>query len=163
MPGFRHARPLLLCLSLLLAACGFRLAGTASLPPELESIQLITRDLSAAQRERLVARLERAGARVSNAAGVTSLQLVVSLETQPDRRLVTSANTGRNVDRLSRRLVFSIRDDGVALAPSRSLVQQKDIAVDDDNLLASEEERSSVLRELEQALFDQLIRQLARI
>lgn len=163
MPGYRHARPLLLCLVLLITACGFRLAGTASLPPELDSIQLIASDLSAAQRERLIARLERAGARVTGVAGEASIQLVVSLESVPDRRLATSASTGRNVNRLSRRLVFSLRDDGAPLAPPRSLVQQKDIAVDDDNLLASDEERDSVLRELEQALFEQLIRQLARI
>jgi len=97
--------------------------------------------------------------------GVVSTKMIfVSVETLPERRLATSASSGRNVDRLSRRLVFSVnRDDGASLVPQRSLVQQKDIAVDDDNLLASEEERSGVLRELEQALFDQLIRQLARI
>jgi outer membrane lipopolysaccharide assembly protein LptE/RlpB len=82
----------------------------------------------------------------------------------PDRRLVSSARNGKTVERLARSLDFSLRAaDGEMLVPTRTLVQQNDIVLDDDNLLASSKEKASVLEDLHQALFEQLIRQLKRI
>ena len=82
----------------------------------------------------------------------------------PDQQLVTSASSGEIVKRISRSLDFNVKAaDGKLLAPARSLRQQKDISLDDNNLLASNRERETVVRELEQALYDQLLRQLSRI
>ena len=52
---------------------------------------------------------------------------------------------------------------GSQLAPPDSLLQQKDIVLDDDNLLSSTVERKNVVEDLEAALFDQLVRRLQRI
>jgi outer membrane lipopolysaccharide assembly protein LptE/RlpB len=47
--------------------------------------------------------------------------------------------------------------------PMRTLAQQRDVSLDDDNLLSSDREKEAVTRDLEDALFDQLIRQLTLI
>ena len=153
-----------IALALLLSACGFRLAGTYSLPPELERIHLVTKQFSRDQQERLSQRLQAAGAEVLTAPDANAPRLTVTLRELPDRRLVTGAGTGKTVDRLSRRLDFSLSDAaGAPMTPARSISQQKDVVLDDDNLLSSGQERRSVILDLEQALFNRLIQQLIRI
>ncbi len=165
MPGFRMTRLLITgLLGLALSGCGFKLAGTASLPPELSQIYLVTSDFSERQRKALSQRLSQAGARVYSQPAAQAVQLRASLKTLPDRRLVTSASNGKIVERLVRSLDFSLQGaDGNLLAPAKTLIQQKDIVLDDDNLLSSAVERSSVIEDLEEALFNQLIFQLIRI
>jgi LPS-assembly lipoprotein len=165
MPDFLTTRLLitgLLCLAL--SGCGFKLAGTKSLPPELGQIYLVTSDFSEQQRSALSQRLTQAGAQVSRQPVAQAVQLRASLKSLPDRRLVTSASNGKTVERLARSLAFSLKGaDGNLLAPAKTLIQQKDIVLDDDNLLSSDVERRSVIEDLEAALFNQLIFQLKRI
>jgi LPS-assembly lipoprotein len=147
-----------------LAGCGFRLAGTANLPRQLSSIYLQTSGFDKQQQDALRLQLSRAGAELKNQDDPDSVKLAVSLKVLPDRRLVSSARNGSTVERLARSLDFSLRAvDGEMLVPTRTLVQQNDIVLDDDNLLASSKEKASVLEDLHQALFEQLIRQLKRI
>ena len=165
MPKLLTSRRLFLSiLGLALSSCGFRLAGTASLPHGLSNIYLVTSGFSERQRDALRERLSRAGAQVTMQPAAGAAQLSVAMTVIPDRRLVSSARTGKTVDRLTRSLSFSLKDaDGNPLAPGKILTQQKDIALDDDNLLASTQEKNAVIRELENTLFNQLIRQLERI
>ncbi len=155
---------LLLVLALGLAGCGFRLAGGVTLPAALENIELETSGFNRRERSLLADRLRRAGSRVAETPDSKSHRLSVRLLQVDDRRLVTSASTGRNVVRLERSLVFSLRDaTGEILVADTTLVQQKDFRIDDDNLLASTQDRDNALADLERGLFDQLIRRLARI
>ena len=147
-----------------LAACGFRLAGTTNLPQQLSSIYLQTSGFDKQQQDAMRLQLTRAGAELKNQDDPDAVKLTVSLKVLPDRRLVSSARDGKTVDRLARSLDFSLRAaDGEMLVPTKTLVQQNDIVLDDDNLLASSKEKASVLEDLQQALFEQLIRQLKRI
>ena len=153
---------LLVCFCL--SACGFRLAGTTELPPELASIYLVTSDFSNSQRNLLERRLNNAGASLVEQLESSAVQLNVSLRVLPDRQMASSARTGETVERVSRSLSFNLKAaDGKTLLGAQTLHQQKDASLDDDNLLSSDRERESVTRDLEQALFDQLIRQLILI
>jgi LPS-assembly lipoprotein len=155
---------LVLLVSFSLSACGFRLAGTAELPPQLKSIYLVTSDFSDSQRKLLRRNLSDAGARLVEQLESPAVQLNVSLKVIPDRELATSASTGAIVKRISRSLSFNVKAaDGKFLLEAQTLHQQKDVSLDDDNLLSSDREKESVTRDLEQALFDQLIRQLILI
>ena len=78
--------------------------------------------------------------------------------------MATSASTGVIVKRLSRGLDFYVKDfDGKTIVEPTRLKQQRDASLNDDNLLSSNRERDSVINDLEQALFDQMIRQLSLI
>lgn len=150
-----------LLLSAAVYGCGFRLAGTAQLPASLVRIYLETRDFDDQQRNALLHRLERAGANVSLDPASGHSRLSVRLLTPPDLRLVTSASSGKTVDRLSRGLEYSLWDaDGELLTGPRSLTVEKDFTLDDDNLLSSTDERLSVIAGLEEDLYDGLVRQL---
>jgi LPS-assembly lipoprotein len=167
-PGSYYNGPricvLVLLLSFCLSACDFKLAGTAELPPQLASIYLVTSDFSDAQRRLLQRSLSNAGALLVEQLDSQSVQLNVSLKTLPDRDLATGASTGVRVKRISRSLSFNVKAaDGEILLAAQTLHQQRDASLDDDNLLSSDREKEKVIRNLEQALFDQLIRQLTRI
>lgn len=169
MIPFRVYLITLIC-GLCLSACGFRLAGTTSLPgdkelpPQLASIYLVTSNLSEVQRKALVLSLTRAGAEMVEQAESATALLNVTLKELPDQQLVTGAGSGDVVKRLSRGLDFTVKAaDGNVLAPQRSLSQHTDVKLDENSLLASNREKKSVTRDLEQALYDQLVRQLSRI
>ncbi len=165
MPAQPNTRRLIvLLLGLALAGCGFRLAGTADLPPDLSRIHLVTIDFDQRQRDALSRRLQQAGAEVVAQPGGDAVELRVILRILPTRRVVTSASDGKAVERLVRGLDYSLRDsDGILLAPARTLNQQKDVLFDQDNLLSADKERRNVEKDLDAALFNQLMRQLERI
>jgi LPS-assembly lipoprotein len=155
---------LVLLASCCLSACGFRLAGSAELPPQLTSIYLVTSDFSDSQRSQLRRSLRNAGASLVEQPDSQAVQLNVSLKAAPDRDMATSASSGAIVKRISRSLSFNVKAaDGKVLLDARTLQQQKDVSLDDDNLLSSDREKETVTRNLQQALFDQLIRQLTLI
>ena len=148
----------------MLTACGFRLAGTAAVPKSISSIYLVTHNFSDSQRAILLKQLELAGARIIDSAGDGSNRLTVRLRTIPDRTLVESASSGKTVERIARRIDYSLSDaHGETLIESTSLSQQRDITLDDDNLHSSNRERREVIDDLELALFGQLIRRLQRL
>ena len=156
----------LIALALLLSqsACGYRLAGTAELPPDLQSLQLLTSGFSEAQRRSLSRSLTSAGAKLVEDPDAEATRLNVSLAAPQDQRLVTSGSSGAIVMRISRGLTFDLKAaDGTVIAPVQTLRQQRDVSLDDDNLLSSEQERDNAVLQLEQQLYQQLIRQLTRI
>ena len=147
-----------------LAACGFRLAGTADLPAELSTIHLVTKNFSDQQQDELRGRLTRAGASVVDQSTADAVLLAVTFNILPDRRLITAGSSGRIVERVARSLDFNLKSaTGEVIAPTKNLLQQRDIELDDDNLLASNREKANVIGDLQEALFKQLINQLQRI
>ena len=160
----KSRRLIVLLLGLVLSGCGFRLAGTANLPPSLSRIHLVAIDFNERQRDALSRRLQQAGGEVVAQPEGDAVELRVILRILPDRRVVTSASDGKAVQRLARGLEYSLKDsDGNLLAPTKTLNQQKDALFDQDNLLSADEEIRNVLEDLESALFNQLMRQLERI
>ena len=155
---------LTLSLALGLAACGFRLAGTFDLPEQLSEMYVSHSGFDEAQRRSLQRRLTQAGASLVEATNTDAVRLNVRLERLADRQMATGAGSGANVQRITRQLDFSLyAADGKVILPQRRLTQHRDATLDDDNLLSSDRERESVARDLENALFDQMIRQLSLI
>lgn len=149
---------------LCLPACGYRLAGTAELPPQLATINLETSNFSEIQRRALVRSLQAAGASLVEQPVADATRLSVTLDSQPDRQVATSASSGTIVVRITRNLTYALHSaDGRLVSPAQTLRQQVDISLNDDSLLASGQERDSAVQELERALYQQLIRQLTRI
>ena len=163
----RNVLTILLCgLCLALSACGFRLAGTtgAELPPQLASIYLVTSNLNAVQRKALEATLTQAGAQMVAQADATAVKLSVILNELPDKQIATGGSGGDVIKRITRSLDFNVKAaDGTSIVEPRELRQQVDLTLDDNTLLASNRERKEVTSELEKALYDQLVRQLALI
>lgn len=144
-----------------LTACGFRLAGSGSLPQSLSSIRLQTVNFNDQQRGALVKSLKRAGARVGGDSNDTAALLNISIKVIPERTLASSANSGGTLVQIARELSYSLKSaSGDVLMKRQVLLRRKDIQLDSDRLLSSVAEQESAAQNLEQALFDQLIQQL---
>ena len=155
---------LLCALMLLLSACGFRLAGTAQLPPSMQTIQLQTTDFGNNQQVRLVRRLEQAGASVSDVATDDAAVLAVRLRKLPERSLASSASSGKTVRRLTRELDYQVMSaTGEILVENTTLKQSEEFTLNEDSLHASNREREEVIVDIELALFNQLVYQLQRL
>ena len=160
--GLRQLIIVVACVGL--AACGFKLAGTADLPAELSTIHLVTRNFSKQQQDELRGRLTRAGASVVNQSTAEAVLLAVTFNVLPDQRQASAGSSGRYVERIARSLNFSLKSPtGEVILPPTTLLRQNDTELDDNNLLASNREKNNVIKDLEQALFKQLINQLQRI
>ena len=145
-----------------LFGCGFKLAGTSQIPKSFDSLHVITKNFSDRQREDLDSALKRAGVTLT-AFGEGKATLSVSLKELPQRTVVSSASSGKTIVRLARQLDFSLRpSDDTQKARSKSLVQQKNFELDDDNLLSSSRQKTDVIKDLEWALYNQLIFQMQR-
>lgn len=161
-PGLRQWIVVVACVSL--AACGFRLAGTSELPAELSTIRLVTSNFDKQQQDELSGRLTRAGANVVSEPTEDAVVLSVNLNVIPDRRLASAGSSGRFVVRIARSLDYNLKSaDGEVMVPSKTLRRQNDSELDDDSLLASNREKENVSKDLEQALFEQLVNQLRLI
>jgi LPS-assembly lipoprotein len=160
--GLRQLIVIVACVGL--AACGFRLAGTSDLPDELSTIHLVTNNFNKQQQDELSGRLTRAGANVVSEPTADAVLLSVNLNIIPDRRLASAGSSGRFVVRIARSLDYSLKSSaGEVIVPSKTLRRQNDSELDDDSLLASNREKENVGKDLEQALFEQLVNQLRLI
>lgn len=129
----------------------------------MQSIHLLTTDLNNAQQAGLVRVLEQAGARVSDTQTGAATLLAVRLRAIPDRNVARSANTGRNVLLITRELDYRVTSAaGSLLVESTTLSQSQDFTSNEDSLHASNREREEVIKDLEQALFNQLVYRLQR-
>ena len=145
-----------------LFGCGFKLAGTSQLPESLDSLHLITQDFSDQQRDDLSSALKNAGVTLTS-IDEGKATLSVTLKKLPQKTVVSSASTGKTIVRLARQLNFSLKpSDETQEVHSKSLVQQQNFELDEDNLLSSSKQKKDVIKDLESSLYNQLIFQMQR-
>jgi outer membrane lipopolysaccharide assembly protein LptE/RlpB len=144
-----------------LSACGFHLAGSSSLPPQLASIHLIADSLDNRQKATLDQQLKRAGASIKNDQSGGAVGLKVDIKVLPDRNLVNTAGSGKTIIRLFHQLSYSlVAANGDLLVEQKTILRQMDIELDSNNLAGLEYEKQSAAILLDQELIAQLIFQL---
>lgn len=161
----------LLVLSLLLVACGFHLRGSAALPPQMQTVELVGISSRSELGEEIVAALEESGGRVVSGAG--SAELHVSGESQ-SRRLLSVGSGGRATEyEISYRFSYELRlaeeirdENGQPVVRYRTRVApqimelQRDYAHNSANVLGSDDEEALLLREMRGLAVRQMLRQL---
>ena len=144
-----------------LGACGFYLAGSSSLPPQLASIQLHSDNLDSSQRILLNQQLIQAGANLKENQSADVVRLSVAIKDLPERKLADTAGSGKTIIRLFRQLSYSMTTaTGEQLGEQKTILRQMDIELDSDDLAGLEYERQSAGVLLDQALIGHLIFQL---
>lgn len=149
-----------LVLALSLAACGFQLRGSYSLPWETlhlglpensEMYQQIRRGLEAGTHTRIVTDKQAAQA-----------ALIVLNDTQAKNILSLSATGLVREFQLTRSFTYRISDaKDKELIPPATIVLQREITFDDTRIFAKEAEEVMILREMQSDLVQQLMRRLA--
>lgn len=155
-------RVLLLCLSgaLLLSGCGFRLQGSASLPPGLERIHVATRDELSPFAVELFRGLERAGARRAPSAGEADAVVRVRTDRGGRRVLSVSARNTPQEFAIFYEVEFSIERAGQEVVPLQRLELTRNISFDERQLLAKDREEEILRDAMARDLADLVLRRL---
>ena len=157
---------LLIILTLLVASlsgCGFRLAGSSKLPPQMTSLQLLADELNNSQTVLLKQRLKQAGANLKDIRD-DAVRLRVVIEALPERKLVDTVGTGKSIIRLFRQLRYSLTTpEGDLLIEQKTILRQMDVERDSDDIGGLEFERQSAAESLDRQLIEQLIFQLKHL
>lgn len=147
----------------LLSACGFHLRGVATLPAELQFIQLTTDNLTVSQVSQLNRNLVQAGASLNNDGSSDRVGLTVTIRSLPERTLVDSSGSDTIIIRLSRELSYSLTSaTGERLVDHTTIIRQMDLQLDNNDALSIEYERISAIESLDRILMNQLVLQLER-
>jgi outer membrane lipopolysaccharide assembly protein LptE/RlpB len=145
------------------SGCGFRLAGSTNLPPQLVSLQLLTDDLTNSQIALLSQRLKQAGANLKENQDQAT-RLKVGIESRPERKLVDTAGSGKTIIRLFRQLAYSLTTaEGDYLVEQKTILRQIDVERDSDDIEGLEYEKQSAAESLDRALIEQMIFQLKHL
>jgi outer membrane lipopolysaccharide assembly protein LptE/RlpB len=144
-----------------LAACGFYLRGSSSLPPQLVSMQVLAENLDSSQKTALNQQLIQAGASLKDNLAGDTVRLTVTIKVLPERKLADTAGSGKTIIRVFRQLSYSLTTGtGALLQDHKSILRQQDIELDSNNLAGLEYEKESAGVLLDEALIGQLIFQL---
>ena len=153
----------LLGLVLSLSACGFHLRGLSDLPQHLSSIHLPGESLESSERALLEQALKRAGVSLVGADS-TAVRLRVSFKTLAERSLADSAGSGSRIVRLARELNYSVIEaNGDRLVDNEILTSTQDLEINENNLLAVENEKQGGLADITDNLINRMLRQLQRL
>jgi len=149
-------------LALALSACGFQLRGTQKLPFEAIFVNTppnsplgttLTRQIRAGTGTRTVGQANEAGA------------VLDILAEARDKEVLTLNAQGRAVEyKLIYRLRFRLHDGkGQEFIAPTELRAQRDISINDSQLLAKESEEALLYRDMQTDLVQQLLRRIAAV
>lgn len=146
--------------SLVVAACGFHLRGSADLP-------FATLNIALPQSSELRAELARTIASSSKTRVVDDAkdaQAVLSVLGDTQSKKILSLNSAGRVREyeLVRTFVFQVNDAaGQNIVPRSQIVMRRDITFNDDQVLSKEAEEVLLWRDIQNDLLQQLLRRLA--
>lgn len=150
------------CAALLgLTGCGFRLAGNAALPAEMETTRIVAQNPYSPFVRRLAILLEQGGARVVDAPPSGA---VLEIPVNEVRREILSIGDSARVRefRVVHRVRFRLVDaEGAVLVPEQSLERSRVISFDEQDILAATREEEFLREELAETLSRLVVRQLA--
>jgi LPS-assembly lipoprotein len=147
---------LLLCLSL--AACGFQLRGSGSLPPALERTQVVGLSALDPIARELAAQLQARGARVvDDPAQATAVLSVARIEDDKERVLSVGSDGRVREYEITQSVRFRVDGRGNDLRlPEETLSVSRDLRFDPEGVLAADREeqllREAMDRELAQMI-----------
>lgn len=151
---------LIICLSILLAACGFHLRGSEPMPTQLQTLHLITSEPYSPFTKLLERTLRNNGAQlVSNTQRANSLQI---LSTSLDQQVTSIGSGGQNTIYL---LTFSIKyqllnPQGEVVQTVRTVSAAKNYSAGSNQILGDTYVQHDLIADMQHDVIYQLLNQL---
>jgi LPS-assembly lipoprotein len=144
---------------LLLAACGFQLRGTATLPFETIYVPGATAGIALDLKRNIVA---GTGTRVLEDAKAAEAQLHFTEESRR-KEILSLTSAGRVSEyRLIYRVRFRVADaKGADFLPPSTVTLTRDMTYDDTQVLAKEAEEQLLFRDMQSDMVQQIMRRIA--
>lgn len=145
---------------LALSGCGFHLAGSAALPAEMATTQIVAQDPYSQFVRRLTILLEQNGARVVDVPPSTAVLEIPLNEVRKD--ILSIGDTARVREyRVVHRVRFRLVDaEGRVLVREQALERSRVISFDEQDILAATREEEFLRDELADTLSRLVVRQL---
>lgn len=147
---------------LLLAGCGFQLRGARPLPFDTIYLGMYPySELATALRRQL-----RANGRTQVAERAEDAQVKLEVRADVKDKIILALNTQGRVReyQLRQRFIFRLVDQsGTELIPPSEILLRRDMAYDDAQLLAKQQEEAQLYRDMQSDLVNQLMRRLAAV
>jgi LPS-assembly lipoprotein len=162
MHGFFRLLPSAFCLAataLLVAACGFQLRGTATLPFNSMYVQAAPASVFATQLKRAV--VAGSGTRIAERPEQAEVILQITNELQ-EKQILSLGGGGRVSEfQLRYRVSFRLTDSkNREHIPASEIVLRRDFAFQDDLALSKESEEALLYRDMRNDAVNQLMRRL---
>ena len=155
-------RAVVICLALLLSACGFHLRGAYTLPYESLYIDLPDNSVLGAGLKRQI----RASGGTRMAELKEEAQAIFLQITELRERQILSLSTSGRVREVRLRFRFAFRvvdPKGRDLVPTTGIELSRDLTYDDSAILAKDQEEQLLWRDMESDLVQQVLRRLSTI
>ncbi|MDH5738512.1 MAG: LPS assembly lipoprotein LptE [Gammaproteobacteria bacterium] len=156
---------MLLCLVLLLGACGFHLRGLGSATDnQIETLYLTTADPYSQMSSQLIRQLERMGVELVASGASADVQVSLSRERFSRRAASTTSNISVAEYELRLEVDLTLSRPGKAsgdpplTTPVMTLSEESVYTFDNTSLVGSNEEESLLLNEMRRLLVEEIIR-----
>lgn len=151
-------RLIFISLILQVSACGFYLKGENQLSPQLQLMHVLESD-DPEFNALLLQQLKISGVKVVD--DLNAVLLGVQLQILPEITLAKSSSSGLLIKQLKVRINYFVKkSDGKSLIDRKQLEQLRDFESDTNQLLAKNNEKQQLYREMKQNLVRTLIFQL---
>ena len=156
-------KTLILFSILALTSCGFTLRGSASLPPELQTIVLASSDRSNETLRLLRRALTANNVTVLDTVEADSYRLVIGDEEITERILSVNSNARAGEYELSLSIPFQLRSADTILIEPEVLTIEKVYLADPTSAVAKAEERELMENEMHRELVFLILRRLQSV
>lgn len=147
-----------------LAGCGWQLRGAGMIPEGLETLHVASRDPNGKLARDLTRALQAAGVDVPKSASDADLSLVILQERSLVRVASVNANARISEQALTEEAEFTIIDKaGETKIPKAIVSVERVFEYNEDNVLATQDERELIRGEMRRDLINQMLNRLRQL
>ena len=154
----------MLLVTLTVTSCGWHLRGKGMIPEGLESLYVVSRDPDGKLSRDLSRALTRAGVTVPDIEADAQLTLIILRERSMVRVASVSEQARVSEQELTEQAEFTVVDPNGETRLAKSLVSVERIfEYDEGNVLATQDERELIRREMRRDLVNQILNRLRQL
>lgn len=154
----------LVCAAALLQACGWQLRGAGMIPEGLDSLHVSSRDSHGDLVRQLNRALNSAGVTVPDSAAEANLSLVILRERSRVQTATISERARVSEQLLTEEAEFMvINRAGERLLPASSVRVERVFEYNENNVLATQDERELIRAEMRRDLVNQILNRLRQL
>jgi len=149
--------------ALFLCACGFHLRGMVDIPTWIESITIVAQDENKTLAELLETQLEGYKIKVTEDPSQAKYWLVINYSTLQQHIISIGASTNPRQYQLIMTTSFLLKTrEGQVVKPAQKVMATRQLTVNNDRILVSNEEESLLINEMRQDIAMQIINRLSK-
>lgn len=151
---------LLACTLAALSSCGFSLRGTAALPPELQTLQVLSPDPNSDIARELRRVLRNNDVNVEDVEANSAYSLQVGQEQNSERALSVNSQARAGEYQLSMSVPFQLLNAGTPVLGPETITLERVYLADPENAAAKSDEARLIQQEMRRELALQILRRL---